>query len=67
MKKKIYIDRAEVKKLPSSTLGSEGRETWTVPTSEGGVQSLSTSPSSAASMDRAVKRYAGALKRLAKK
>jgi hypothetical protein len=55
------------KKVAASVLKAEGRETWTVPTSEGGVQSLSTSPSSAASMDRAVKRYAGALKRLAKK
>jgi hypothetical protein len=55
------------KKVAASVLKAEGRETWIVRTQEGRMTKISTTPSSAASMDRAVKRYAGALDRLAKK
>jgi hypothetical protein len=42
-------------------------EVWTVRDSDGVFKTARTSPSSAVSIDKAAKRYAGAMKRLAKR
>lgn len=42
-------------------------EVWTVRASDGACKIAKTSQSSAASIDKAAKRYAGAMKRLAKR
>jgi hypothetical protein len=44
-----------------------GSETWTVRASDGVSKTVKTSRASAASIDKAAKRYAGAMKRLAKR
>ena len=44
-----------------------GAEHWSVRASDGRVETVTTRPSSAATMDRAAKRYADAMKRLAKR
>jgi len=59
------------KKVGSSIVSHKkvvrGTEQWCVRTSDGAYQTVKTRPSSADTMDRAVKRYAGAMKRLAKR
>jgi hypothetical protein len=42
-------------------------EVWTIRTSDGGYKTAKTSGRSALSIDKAAKRYAGAMKRLAKR
>jgi hypothetical protein len=44
-----------------------GAERWSVRTSDGRIETVTTRPSSADTMDRAVRRYVGAMKRLAKR
>jgi hypothetical protein len=44
-----------------------GAEHWSVRTPDGQFQTVKTRPSSADTMDRAAKKYAGAMKRLAKR
>jgi hypothetical protein len=46
---------------------SRGSETWTVRASDGASKTVKTTRASAASIDKAAKRYAGAMKRLAKR
>jgi len=68
MAKKFGGKTFEVKKLPADAVKSaKVTGSWTVRTSDGRIQKVTPSLESAASMDRAVKRYTGALKNLAKK
>ncbi|MEZ0302014.1 MAG: hypothetical protein ACAH24_08130 [Hyphomicrobiaceae bacterium] len=46
---------------------SRGTEAWTIRASDGASKTVKTSRASAASIDKAAKRYAGAMKRLAKR
>jgi hypothetical protein len=46
---------------------SGGNEVWTVRTSDGVYKTAKTGRNSTRSIDKAAKRYAGALKRLAKR
>ena len=46
---------------------ADGKETWSVPLRGGKIARWTTKASSAAAMDKAVKRYAKAMKRLAKR
>lgn len=46
---------------------SRGTETWTIRSSDGTSKTVKTSAGSALSIDKAAKRYAGAMKRLAKR
>ncbi len=59
------------KKASSSVVSKEkdgrGGEQWSVRTADGQFKTVTTSPSSADTMDRAAKKYAGAMKRLAKR
>jgi hypothetical protein len=60
-KKKIHPCVVSLKKFPG------GAERWSVRTSDRRIEAATTRPSSADIMDCAVKRYAGAMKRLAKR
>jgi hypothetical protein len=44
-----------------------GNETWTIRSSDGASKTVDTNPGSVLSIDKAAKRYAGAMKRLAKR
>ncbi len=44
-----------------------GAEHWSVRTPDGSIETVTTRPSSADTMDRAAKKYAEAMKRLAKR
>ena len=46
---------------------SGGKETWTIRSSGGDSKTVKTSAGSVLSIDKAAKRYAGAMKRLAKR
>ncbi len=46
---------------------SRGTETWTIRSSDGASKTVKTSSGSASSIDKAAKRYARAMKRLAKR
>ena len=51
----------------SKETSRRGAERWAIRASDGRIEVVTTKPSSAASMDRAVKRYSRALKDLAKR
>jgi hypothetical protein len=62
------ISRDRKGTLVSKETGPRGVEKWSVRTSDGRfTEVVTTKPSSAASMDREVKRYSRALKSLAKR
>lgn len=62
------ISRDKKGALVSKEMNRDGVETWSVRTPGGRfTEVVRTKPSSAASMDRAVKRYSRALKSLAKR
>jgi len=46
---------------------TDAGETWTIRGADGRYQTVTTTRKSSASMDKAVKRYSGALKRLAER
>jgi hypothetical protein len=54
-------------KVVSHTKDARGAEQWCVRTSDGQLETVTTRPSSAKTMDRAAKKYAAAMKRLAKR
>jgi hypothetical protein len=67
--KKAMRNKKTLSSKTTSVVGHKkmagGGEAWRVRTSDGRVVTLKSSASATASMDRAAKRFAGALKRLA--
>jgi hypothetical protein len=67
-KSRVVTRDAKTGAIISKKKGPGGGELWSVRSADGSfAEVVTTDPRSAASMDRAVKRYSRALKRLAKR